>query len=105
MFEIRTELLEKVRKYLLLVEERGIPVRSAYIFGSFADRKENENSDIDLAIFSEKFQGIRILDREMLIGISRLVDIRISPLPLPTDSDADSLFVSQEVISKGIKVS
>lgn len=105
MFEISPEILKKVRNYLALVEDRGIPVKEAYIFGSHALNEENENSDIDLAIMSDKFQGIRILDRELLLGLSRRVDVRISPLPVSTDYIKDSMFITEEVINKGFRVS
>ena len=105
MPEIRPEITAKIKEYLDLVEKRGIVVDAAYLFGSYAENTETEESDIDLAIVSAQFDGVRILDREKLLGLSRKVDVRISPLPMTKNAVKNSLFFNQEVLNKGIRIS
>jgi predicted nucleotidyltransferase len=104
MAEIPDKIETNIRKYIELLDNKGFKIDSAYIFGSYASGYQNEWSDIDLAIFSDKFEGNRMLDKEKILGLNRLIDYRLSPLPLNPTSIIDSLFVQCEVIQKGIKV-
>ncbi|MBM2814138.1 MAG: putative nucleotidyltransferase [Ignavibacteria bacterium] len=103
MAEIKSEIIEKVRKYLELVESRGIKVDSAYIFGSYSTGKYDEWSDIDLAIISESFSGKLLIDIEKILGLARKVDSRISALPMNFES-LNSPFLQSEVLGKGYRV-
>lgn len=43
-------VLKLAKKFLKRIEEEGIPVESAYLFGSWVNGRATEFSDIDLAI-------------------------------------------------------
>ncbi len=103
MVTIPSEILEKINKYIDLIRDRGIKIINVYLYGSYAHNNFNDFSDIDLAIFSDNFTGIGVIDIDKISGISRQVDSRISALTLNRES-FDSYFVKSEIIDKGIKI-
>jgi predicted nucleotidyltransferase len=103
MAQVQVEILEKINKYIDLILNRGIKIINVYLYGSYANNNFNEYSDIDLAIFSDNFTGIGVIDIDKISGISRQVDSRISALTLNRES-FDSYFVKSEIIDKGIKI-
>lgn len=79
-------------------------MQQAILYGSYANGKYTEWSDIDVAIVSDDFQGIRFYDREKLSQPNLQVDARIDPAPYRTqDFTLENLFV-QEILRIGIKI-
>jgi len=60
-------VLRAVEILLGALEERGVRVEEAYLFGSYARGDWIESSDVDLVIVSSSFQGSRFIDRLELI--------------------------------------
>lgn len=56
-------ILEIVNRFIQGLEEAGVRVAEAYLFGSYARGDWIEESDIDLIVVSPDFQGMRWLDR------------------------------------------
>ncbi len=52
MVEIDASVMATVNKFLKKVEENGIPISSAYLFGSYAQGRGSKWSDIDVAVIS-----------------------------------------------------
>jgi uncharacterized protein len=104
MAEIEPEILELIKKYIGLLNENGFQIKKAYLYGSYVNGNQNEWSDIDIAIISDKFEGNRFFDKEKIRGLYRMIDNRISVLPLNEES-LDSFFIQKEVIEKGIRIS
>ena len=55
--------IEIARQYLAAVRALGIPVRKAFLFGSFAQNRQHEWSDIDLALIADGFTGSVVIDK------------------------------------------
>lgn len=55
-------VLEKIKRYLNELEKRGIRIEKAYLYGSYARGNYHKDSDIDIAIISKNFQGVRFYD-------------------------------------------
>lgn len=92
-----------VKKYALLLKE-NIKVKSVYLFGSYANNKATEYSDIDVAVISDKFSGDPVDDMVYLMRFRRNLDLRIEPHPFSTkDFDKTNPFV-KEIINTGIKI-
>ncbi|MGN6249473.1 MAG: nucleotidyltransferase domain-containing protein [Ginsengibacter sp.] len=51
----RKDIEEEVNGYLKALDEIGFPFQKAILFGSYAKGKPHKYSDIDLAVWSEKF--------------------------------------------------
>jgi predicted nucleotidyltransferase len=79
-------------------------ISQAYLFGSYAKGHPNRWSDMDLALVSPRFKGIRFYDTKMLIpyirGFSNFIEVH--PFKKEDFSPRD-LFV-REVIKSGIRI-
>jgi len=105
LVNIPNKIIELLKNYIDEIERNyNIHVKSAFLFGSYANGCYNEWSDIDIAIISDNFEGIRISDKDKIRKTTLKTDHRISPLPFKTeDFDPSNLFV-HEIISSGIKI-
>ncbi len=93
-----------VKKYALLLKE-NIKVKNVYLFGSYADKRANEYSDIDVAVVSDKFSGDPVDDMVYLMRFCDGIDLRIEPHPFTTeDFNEESNPFIKEIIKKGIKI-
>jgi uncharacterized protein len=66
----RKTALKIVKNYLADCQKAGISIDTAYLFGSVINNSANENSDIDVALVSEKFTNSRIDNRIKLSKIN-----------------------------------
>lgn len=46
-------IMETINKYLYLLQKNQILFKEVYLYGSYAKRNPQEDSDIDLAIIAE----------------------------------------------------
>jgi predicted nucleotidyltransferase len=104
MVEIPIIVRTKLDKLLFLLNKNNININKAILFGSYANGKADEWSDIDIAIVSDDFTGNRFNDRLSLIDIIMEAGTDISPLPFRSEDFDDSLFARDEIIKKGISV-
>jgi len=74
-----TEIIDIIKKYMLLLNEADIPVEKAFLFGSYLHNKANEDSDIDVMLVSEKFDSDGLDSKIKAWSITRKVDTRIEP--------------------------
>jgi hypothetical protein len=59
---------EIVNQYLITLSQKGIPILTAYMFGSQAKGNAGPNSDIDLIIVSTAFRGMPLWKRWEVLG-------------------------------------
>ena len=104
MAQIPRKVKKIVDMYIVALRENNIPVKQAILFGSYAKGNYNDWSDIDLALVSEIFEGIRIRDRSRIRAITLKVSNDIEVLPYrPQDFNVDDPLV-KEIIRTGIKI-
>ena len=104
MVEIPDKVRNTINKYILSLEKNNIHVRQAVLFGSYAEGRANEWSDIDIALVSESFDGDRFNDRGKIRKITLSVSSDLSPLPFcPEDFIPENPFV-KEIIKNGIRI-
>ena len=72
-----TKALESVRMLIKFLNINNIQINKAYGFGSYARKQQNEWSDIDLVLVSDKFEGIMFNDRCKVNPFVVKVDTRI----------------------------
>ena len=97
--------LKKTHDFLLELKKMGVTVQAAYLFGSYAEDKQHEWSDIDLALFSDQFTGFGFDDKKDMAHINirkEFVDIEVKTFPIQVIDNPDP-FVKQ-IFSKGIKL-
>jgi len=105
MAEIDASIMDVVKKFLDKIRESGIPVSSAYLFGSYALGKGSEWSDIDVAVISPGISDDRLEERIRLMKLSASVDSRIEPVPFRPDTFVDEDPLAWEIKRKGIPIS
>lgn len=104
MVEVAIEVKGKILDFVDELKQHKIDIQKVFLYGSYAKGTQNEWSDIDVALVSEDFTGIRLVDKERMIKAISAVDFGISPLPYrPEDFDESDLFV-KEIIKTGIRI-
>ena len=93
-----------VKSYIEQLENIGIHVQQAILFGSYASGKYDEWSDIDLAIVSNDFAGNRFEDRNKIRKITLQVNSDISPMPFRPEDFNDSDYFVKEILETGIRI-
>jgi predicted nucleotidyltransferase len=84
---------------------REISVDKAILFGSYASGTFDNESDIDLAIFSNYFQGMRRVDSiAFLLGYAMDYDLDLEPLAFTPDEYRERLGIVDEILKTGIEL-
>lgn len=100
----KKEVSRIIRRYLKILGEHRIKVKSAYLFGSYIRGTFSKDSDIDLAIISDDFTKDSIKAQLLLMKLRRKVNIAIEPHPfLSKDFVSNNPFV-MEIIKTGKRV-
>src|SRR4030066_96490 len=97
-------IIDIVRKYIAELEKHHIPVREAILYGSYANGRIREESDIDVALISEAFTGDRFEDRRRIVPLRRKIDNRIEPMPFTPAAFSDGGNLIDEVQKTGIRI-
>jgi len=74
-------ILQILKGYIKLLEENNFPIDKAILFGSYANGKYDEWSDIDVLLVSKAFSGERFLDKEKIRKLTISYNSNISPIP------------------------
>jgi predicted nucleotidyltransferase len=95
--------IEAVRQFARYASEH-FRIREVYLFGSYAQGKPSEYSDIDVAIVSDDFLGDRFDDVKSLIKfmLKSSIDIEIHPFRTE-DFTPDNPFVA-EILRTGKRI-
>lgn len=95
------EAINKVREYKHLLKDY-FQFESIYLFGSYAKGTNTIDSDIDVAIVVDRYDGDFFSINPLLWKIRRQVDDRIEPILIEKDFDqADFL---DEIKRNGIEI-
>ncbi len=94
---------EVVRKYITHLKRSKFSVQKAYIFGSYANGRFHDDSDIDLAIILNGVPNSFIM-QVRLMKLSRKFDSRIEPHPFDTADFNSSNPFAHEILANGIQI-
>ena len=104
MAAVTDEAVEAVERFLSLIKNAHINIERAIIFGSYARGDAGQWSDIDIALVSPDFSGIRFYDNKRLVPFLLKSDTRIELHPFrPEEFTEENLFVRQ-IIKSGIEL-
>ena len=95
---------------LAQIVSKEITINALYLFGSYAGGKPKVESDVDIAIVSDDFQGVRFYDRQRIITLLvnatypqyQFADVEIHPFKTEHFTSSDP-FVA-EIIHKGERI-
>lgn len=75
----KREVIEALKKYITLLNEEGISVSKAYLFGSYSNDTASEDSDIDVLIVSDKYDENDDIAAGKIWRLTRKVNTKIEP--------------------------
>ena len=96
-----------IKKYLEELRANNIRVKKAILYGSYANGKADQDSDIDLAIISPDFGNNHFDEAILLRKLTRGIDRDISPRPYSEKQYKAAKkgdFLYDEIIRKGMVV-
>jgi len=99
----QTDINNIVNKFVSIVSDE-FPIKTAYLFGSYANGNAGEYSDVDIAVVSDKFEGSRFFDKKKLNKyiLKTSIDLEVHPFRT-VDFTEDNPFV-KEIIHTGLKI-
>jgi predicted nucleotidyltransferase len=102
----KKQVINYLHKLLIQLELQGVKINKAFLYGSYAYGNPNEESDIDVALISEMFEG----NYDELAGniwvTSKKVNIHIEPYLLSNNKfNTDNISPILNIIkTKGITI-
>ena len=101
----REEGLLIARRFRGLLVRRGYPVRRVVLYGSVAKEAARPDSDIDIAVITDRFHPSRLREGSDILLASKDVDPRIEPVTLHPDDFARPYFaLAREIERDGVEV-
>ncbi len=103
----KTEVIELLKEYIILLNSNGISVYKAFLFGSYSTNTANDASDIDVMIVSEKYDESDDEAVGKIWKLTRLVSTKIEPFLIGKNkyySDDNSPLIEQ-IKRHGIELS
>ncbi len=97
-------ITKKIKRYIEELEKNGIKISEAVIFGSHTKGIVHEGSDIDVALVSDSFTGIRFDDRRKVVPFRRKIDNRIEPIPFRPEDFKEGSILVDEIKNTGKKI-
>jgi len=101
----RDKTIREVKTLLKDIGKAGILISKAYLFGSYAQGKARLWSDIDVALVSDDFSGVRFKDVITIISILKKYNnfIEFHPFRKSDFNARKNLFV-KEIQTTGIRI-
>ncbi len=76
----RKETISKISEYIKILNESGLLIEKAFLFGSASRDEEHEGSDIDVMLISKRFDdSTDDLAYSLIWKLTRRIDSRIEP--------------------------
>ena len=87
--EERNDIINKVNQYQTLVRQSSfpMPIDAVYLFGSHAKGTANKDSDIDVALVVNHFEGDYFDVIPPIWRLTEQIDFRIEPHVVARDTD------------------
>jgi predicted nucleotidyltransferase len=98
----RKETLNKLSEYIKILNESGLKIEKAFLFGSAARNEAREESDIDVMLVSSRFDD---QSDDLVFGLiwklTRKVDSRIEPYAVGLSRfDSDEVSPLLQIVKK-----
>ena len=97
--------IDRTIKEFLYNISMKIPIEKAILFGSYAKGNYNENSDVDLAIFSRYFNDKDRLDNFRLLFLEAMnFSVDLQPQPFTEDDLNNPEGFVKEIFKTGVEI-
>ncbi|MFA5537558.1 MAG: nucleotidyltransferase domain-containing protein [Bacillota bacterium] len=104
MVGIPKPIQDEINSYVARIGQQ-IPIEKAILFGSYAKGNFNDNSDIDIAIFSRHFTEIGEKEAFMFLFMQTL-DFKadLQPLAFTVEDYENPIGIVDEIIKTGVEL-
>ena len=103
---VKRAIIEAVKKYINLLNKEGFSIEKTFLYGSYLDNTQTDDSDIDLLLVASKFD----ISNDYLVGkiwaLTKKINTKIEPFVISAErfySDNSSPLV-QLVKEKGLEI-
>lgn len=104
MVKVSESVQNIVENYVQKISAQ-IPISKVILFGSYAKGNYDKDSDIDLAIFSDYFEGMKGVDAFKFLFMQTLeYDVDLEPLAFTTADYKDPIGIVEEILKTGIEI-
>lgn len=100
---VNEKIMNDVKFFVEQLKE-DINIQSVYLFGSYAKARNEDYSDIDVAIVSNSFRGFVLADNETILSKTKNINRMIEPHPFRIEDFTKDNPFAKEIISTGIKI-
>lgn len=104
MAKIPDKIRNIIENYISVLRENNISIKNAYLFGSYAKGTDTEWSDIDIALVSDSFEGVRYKDKDKIRKITLSISSSLEILPFTPDDFSIENPLAKEIIETGIRL-
>ncbi len=104
MAEISDTVLNDINRLIDELNKKQFEISDAFLFGSYAENKAKDYSDIDVALISDNFSGNRFNDKNSIRDVYLKINWKLSPYPIKKSQLQKDWFFTEEIAKKGIKV-
>ena len=102
----KEEVVELLKKYIILLNAEGISVNKAFLFGSYSNDSASDSSDIDIMIVSDKYDETDDIVIGKIWKLTRKINTKIEPFLIGLNkfrNDNSSPLISM-IKTKGIEI-
>jgi uncharacterized protein len=99
---VNQRVIETVKRYIMIIP-KDFGVKKVYLFGSFANGNEKEESDIDIALVLENMPDFFYAQKQ-LMKLRRKIDLRIEPHPIKAQDFNSQNPFAYEIEKTGIEI-
>ena len=104
MADVPDHIRRIIGQYLTSLRDHGCQIQDAILFGSYASGRANQWSDIDLALVSNEFEGVRFKDKNRIRKITISVSTDLEVLPFNPRDFTPSNPLVKEILDTGIRM-
>jgi len=103
---VNPEIRSIILRFIDALNNKGIRVEKAVLYGSYASGNVHTGSDLDLAIISPDFGKNRFEEGKKLLQLAWRIDPRLEPIPISSESYQKDTWVPliYEIKEKGIEL-
>jgi len=99
----KENIIKQIKNFSVLCSEE-ISIKYVYLFGSVAENRANEYSDIDIAIVSNNFVGKRYLDRKKLYKYILQTNSAFEVHPFKSEDFTNEDPFARRILETGIRI-
>lgn len=102
---MKNDAIQIAKKFVSSIKTNGMPVTTAYLFGSYAKGNPHPGSDIDVCIVSPKLGKDFIDEYVKLSTVAGKIDDKIEPHPMsPADFAEKYNLLAHEIKTHGVSL-